>query len=52
MTTKILTNLLIAAFLTGSAAAYAEQIPIQIAMEEGTTVAQFKLGGSRCTTAK
>jgi len=48
MTTKILTNLLIAALLAGSAAAYADETPIQIAMEEGKAVAQFQVGDSRC----
>jgi hypothetical protein len=48
MTTKTLTTLLIAALLAGSAAAYADETPIQIAMEEGKAVAQFKVGDSRC----
>ena len=48
MTTKTLTKLIIAALLAGSAAAYAQETPIQIAMEEGRTVAQFKVGDSRC----
>lgn len=48
MTTKTLTNLIIAALLAGSAAAYADEAPIQIAMEEGRTVAQFKMGDSAC----
>jgi hypothetical protein len=48
MTTKTLSNLLIAALLAGSAAAYADETPIQIAMEEGKAVAQFKVGDSRC----
>jgi len=48
MTTKTLTHLIIAALLAGSAAAYAQETPIQIAMEEGRTVAQFKVGDSRC----
>jgi hypothetical protein len=48
MTTKTLTNLLIAALLAGSAAAYADETPIQIAMEGGKAVAQFKVGDSRC----
>jgi hypothetical protein len=48
MTTKTLTNLLIAVVLAGSAAAYADEAPVQIAMEEGKAVAQFQLGDSRC----
>jgi hypothetical protein len=48
MTTKPLSQLLIAALLAGCAAAYAEETPIQIAMEEGKAVAQFKVGDSRC----
>jgi serine/threonine protein phosphatase PrpC len=46
-TTKILKNLLIAALLA-SASAYADQTPIQVAMEDGKTIAQFKVGDSRC----
>jgi serine/threonine protein phosphatase PrpC len=48
MTTKTLTTLLIAALLAGSAAAYADETPIQMAMEDGKTVVQFKVGDSRC----
>jgi hypothetical protein len=48
MTTKTLTHLLIAALLAGSAAAHADETPIQMAMEDGRTVAQFKVGDSRC----
>jgi hypothetical protein len=48
MTTKTLTNLLIAALLAASAAAYADETPIQMAMEDGKAVAQFKVGDSRC----
>ena len=48
MTTKTLTNLLIAALLAGSAAAYADPTSIQIAMENGKPTAQFKVGDSRC----
>jgi len=48
MTTKTLSKLLIAALLAASAAAYADETPIQIAMEDGKAVAQFKLGDSRC----
>jgi hypothetical protein len=46
-TTKILKSWLIAALLA-SAAAYADQTPIQVAMEDGKTIAQFKVGDSRC----
>jgi hypothetical protein len=49
MTTKTLTQIVIAALLAGAASAYAAQeSPIQIAMEDGQAVAQFKLGDSRC----
>lgn len=48
MTTKTLSKLLIAALLASSAAAFAEETPIQIAMEDGKAVAQFKVGDSRC----
>jgi hypothetical protein len=48
MTTKTLTRLLIAALLAGSAAAYADETPIRMAMEDGKTVVQFKVGDSRC----
>ena len=48
MTTKTLTQLIIAAVLAGSAAAYADETPIQVAMEDGKAVAQFKVGDSRC----
>jgi hypothetical protein len=47
-TTKILTSWLIAALLA-SATAYADQSPIQVAMEDGKTVAQFRIGDSRCS---
>jgi hypothetical protein len=46
-TTKILKSLLIAALLA-SASAYADQHPIQVAMEDGKTVALFKIGDSDC----
>ena len=46
--TKTLIKLLVAAVLAGSAAAYADEAPIQVAMEEGKTIAQFKVGDSRC----
>ena len=48
MTTKTITKLLIAALLAGSAAAYADEAPIKMAMEDGKTVVQFKVGDSRC----
>ena len=48
MTTKTLTHMLIAALLAGSAAVYADETPIQMAMEDGKTVVQFKVGDSRC----
>jgi len=48
MTTKNLTKILIAVLLLTAAAAHAEEAPIQIAMEEGKAVAQFKVGDSRC----
>jgi hypothetical protein len=48
MTTKTLTKLLIAALLAGSAAAYAQETPIQVAMEDGKPSAQFDVGDSRC----
>ena len=48
MTTKTLTKLLIAALLAGSAAVYAEETPIQVAMEDGKPTAQFNVGDSRC----
>jgi hypothetical protein len=46
--TNTLTKLLIAALLASSAATYADQAPIQVAMEEGKTIVQFKVGDSRC----
>jgi len=48
MTTKTLTNLLIAGLLAASAAVFADETPIQMAMEDGKAVAQFKVGDSRC----
>jgi hypothetical protein len=48
MTTRNLSKMLIAALLLAAAAAHAEEAPIQIAMEEGKAVAQFKVGDSRC----
>ena len=46
--TKTLTHLLIAALLAGSCAAYAQETPIQVAMEDGKPTAQFHVGDSRC----
>jgi hypothetical protein len=46
--TKTLTKLLIAAVLAISATAYADHAPNKVALEHGKTVAQFKVGGSRC----
>jgi hypothetical protein len=48
MTTKTMTKLLIAALLAGSAVAYANETPIQVAMEDGGILAQFKLGDFNC----
>jgi type 1 fimbria pilin len=49
MTTKTLTKLLIAALLAAcSAAAYAGETPIQVAMEDGKPTVQFNVGDSRC----
>jgi hypothetical protein len=46
-TTKILKSLLMAA-LPVSASAHAADDAIPVAMEDGKTVAQFKIGDSRC----
>ena len=48
MNTKTLTQLLLAIVLAGSAAAYAIERPIRVAIEDGKSVAQFKIGDSRC----
>lgn len=48
MTTQTLTKLIIATVLAVASVAHAGEAPIQIAMEEGKTVAQFKVGDSRC----
>ena len=48
MTTKTLTHLLIVALLVGSAAAYGQETPIQVAMDDGKPTAQFNVGDSRC----
>jgi NAD(P)-dependent dehydrogenase (short-subunit alcohol dehydrogenase family) len=37
-----------AALLAGSCAAYAQETPIQVAIKDGKTTAQFRVGGSRC----
>jgi hypothetical protein len=47
-TSKILKSLLIAALLASAAANAADQSSIQVAMEDGKTVAQFKIGDSEC----
>ncbi|HTS53103.1 MAG TPA: hypothetical protein VMH26_07505 [Burkholderiales bacterium] len=49
MSTKTLTKLLSAALLAGCAAAHACESPIRVAIENGKTVAQFKVGDSRCS---
>ena len=46
-TTKILQSLLIAALLA-AASAQATDTTIQVVMEDGKTVAQFKIGDSNC----
>jgi hypothetical protein len=46
-TTKILNSWLVAALLAG-ASAHAADNSIQVAMEDGKTVAQFKIGESNC----
>jgi NAD(P)-dependent dehydrogenase (short-subunit alcohol dehydrogenase family) len=38
----------IAALLAGSCAAYAQETPIQVAIKDGKTTVQFKVGDSRC----
>jgi hypothetical protein len=44
-----LSNLMIAALLASSCAAYGSQeTPIQVAIKDGKTTAQFKVGDSRC----
>jgi hypothetical protein len=48
MNTGNLTKMLIAALLFTATALRAEEAPIQVAMEEGKAVAQFKVGDSRC----
>ena len=46
-TTKILKSLLMAALLAATSA-QATDNTIQVAMEDGKTVAQFKIGDSNC----
>ena len=46
-TTKILKSLLIAALLA-STAAHAADNSIRVAMEDGKTIAQFKIGDTDC----
>jgi len=46
-TTKILKSLLIAALITAASAQAADDT-IRVAMEDGKTVAQFKIGDSNC----
>ena len=46
-TTQILKSLLIAALYT-AVSAHAAGNPIQVTMEDGKTVAQFKIGDSNC----
>ena len=48
-TAKILKSLLIAALLVSASAYAADQSPIVVAMEDGKTIAQFKIGDSDCT---
>jgi len=38
----------IAALLAGSCAACAKETPIQVATKDGKTIAQFRVGDSRC----
>jgi hypothetical protein len=47
-TPKNLKRLLIAVLLAAGAANAADQSPIQVAMEDGKTIAQFKIGDSNC----
>jgi len=48
MNAKTLTQLLLAIVLAGAAAVYAVERPIQAAMKSGESVAEFKVGDSRC----
>ena len=47
-TIQILKSLLIAVLLA-AASAHAAESSIQVAMEDGKTIARFKIGGSNCT---
>jgi hypothetical protein len=47
--TKALTQLLLAITLAGSAAVYAVEQPIQVAIDGAKSVAKFTIGDSRCT---
>jgi hypothetical protein len=49
MRPQTLTRLMLVALLAGSAAAYAGERSIQVAIEGGKSVAKFKIGDSRCT---
>jgi hypothetical protein len=49
MATKTLTKLLSATLLAGCAAAHACESAIQMAIEDGKMIAQFKVGDSRCS---
>lgn len=44
----VLRDLVITVLLAGSFAAYAQETPIQVRLEDGKTTAQFKVGDSRC----
>jgi hypothetical protein len=46
--TKTMTKLLIVALMAGSALASATETPIRVTMEDGATVAQFRLGELDC----
>jgi serine/threonine protein phosphatase PrpC len=48
MNAKTLTQILLAIVLAGSAAAYAVERPILVAIEGGKSVALFNIGDSRC----
>jgi hypothetical protein len=48
MSTETLTSVVIGALLMVAASAYAEESPIQVAMQDGKTQAQFRVGDSRC----
>jgi serine/threonine protein phosphatase PrpC len=48
MNAQTLTQLFLAIVLAGSCAVYAVERPIQVVIQEGQSVAQFKIGDSRC----